>query len=687
MRRAIVWAVIWALAFGLTAWSVECPEGKVPVTFRYIPLPNEEIHSVSLRGTFNDWGEWTMEVQPDGSWAITVCLEPGTYEYKFFINGQWPKDMSTGRGGGPVDFEADGYVDDGFGGKNAVRKVGTFLEGEWKFKMKLIPSQELSYNILTLTYTFSGYELKSITKYDPADPLAATEQAFEFSGLALGMVSLKSGVYFDYEAVAYKHTFVEGKASFMGVTLTAKAEHWADPYLPDDRCPVPVTFRYVPAPGETVTSVNVAGDFDGWNPSDPDTAMTYDPATGEWSVTLYLTPGPIRYKYVINGSWPNDMQTDHPVTGGPLDPDLPTDPGAAYLYYMDDGFGGKNAVRVIRGACRKPTVAVTFRYIPTSDETVTSVNVAGDFDNWNPSDPDTAMTYDPATGEWSVTLYLTSGPHQYKYVINGAWVGNMATDHPVSGGPVDPDAEGYYYGNAVRLVSDPMPSYMRYTLTAEWENFKGTVRFEDCCCGIVFKDLTLTVSDISLCCGIAYDAELYFTKHGFQHLRFTADSLFELCCGIGFGVDVVFGVNYKQITPKFSWDGIDACLHVYGDLQVNGTAVGGLELYGFKLRCDLGDCYWLEILHAFNVTKIEEIFSADIFHDREFEYVKLGTCGPACCGDNWDLTVTVFFGGGSLFDITRIWLDMNIPLAEAIKLVVNFSPTIPEICFGWTWTF
>ena len=297
------------------------------------------------------------------------------------------------------------------------------------------------------------------------------------------------------------------------------------------------------------------------------------------------------------------------------------------------------------------------------------------------------MTYDPVTGEWSVTICLPPGPHQYKYIINGWWPGNMSTDHPVTGGPVDPDAEGYFYGNAVRLVGDPMPSYMRYTLSAKWQNLEGTLRFEDCCCGNMFKDLTLKLNDLSLCCGVTYDAELYFTKHGFRHIKFTMDNLFELCCGIAFGVDVQFGVDYKRVTPRFSWGGISGCVDVYGDLQVGGTTIGGFELYGFKLRCDLAECSWLEVLTAFNVAKIEEIFQADIFKDDEFQYVKLGFCGPSCCGGNWDFTITAFFGGGGLFDITRIWLDMNLPLTDDIKLVVNFSPTLGELYFGWTWTF
>ncbi|MCD5408770.1 pullulanase [Candidatus Bipolaricaulota bacterium] len=103
--------------------ATQCPPFTVPVTFTYLPLPHQQVTSVSLRGSFNNWGEWPMEEQPDGSWTITVCLEPGTHQYKYFINGQWPRDMATDRDGGPLDPQADGYVDDGFGGQNAIRIV------------------------------------------------------------------------------------------------------------------------------------------------------------------------------------------------------------------------------------------------------------------------------------------------------------------------------------------------------------------------------------------------------------------------------------------------------------------------------------------------------------------------------------------------------------------------------------
>ncbi|ADW21717.1 alpha-amylase family glycosyl hydrolase [Thermus scotoductus] len=93
----------------------------VPVTFRYTPPSGLEVRSVSLRGSFNSWGETPMQKE-DGSWAVTVDLDPGEHQYKFFINGQWPRDMCNDPTFGTpmVDPKAAGCVDDGFGGQNAV---------------------------------------------------------------------------------------------------------------------------------------------------------------------------------------------------------------------------------------------------------------------------------------------------------------------------------------------------------------------------------------------------------------------------------------------------------------------------------------------------------------------------------------------------------------------------------------
>lgn len=108
--------VITLLLTALTALAEE-------VTFRFQPPEGVEPASVTLRGSFNDWGETPMERQDDGSWSVTIELEPGAHAYKYFIDGEWPQDLSDWRGLGPLDPDADAYADDGFGGMNAVRVI------------------------------------------------------------------------------------------------------------------------------------------------------------------------------------------------------------------------------------------------------------------------------------------------------------------------------------------------------------------------------------------------------------------------------------------------------------------------------------------------------------------------------------------------------------------------------------
>ena len=59
-------------------------KGEVSVT---APDANE----VFLAGTFNEWSPTShpMRRLPDGIWTTTLDLEPGHYEYKFVIDGQW----------------------------------------------------------------------------------------------------------------------------------------------------------------------------------------------------------------------------------------------------------------------------------------------------------------------------------------------------------------------------------------------------------------------------------------------------------------------------------------------------------------------------------------------------------------------------------------------------------------------
>jgi 1,4-alpha-glucan branching enzyme len=71
--------------------------------------------SVHLAGDFNGWSTTAdpMERQSDGTWTVTKKLPPGSYGYKFVVNGTtWKTDEAN-----PAS------QDDGFGGKNSVVTV------------------------------------------------------------------------------------------------------------------------------------------------------------------------------------------------------------------------------------------------------------------------------------------------------------------------------------------------------------------------------------------------------------------------------------------------------------------------------------------------------------------------------------------------------------------------------------
>ena len=73
-----------------------------------------EAKEVSLVGNFNQWDSQANPMKKDkkGIWKVTLSLEPGRYEYRFFVDGNWENDPSC-----------SGCVANEFGGENCVRIV------------------------------------------------------------------------------------------------------------------------------------------------------------------------------------------------------------------------------------------------------------------------------------------------------------------------------------------------------------------------------------------------------------------------------------------------------------------------------------------------------------------------------------------------------------------------------------
>lgn len=70
--------------------------------------------SVALVGDFTHWQEKPIALKPvgGGQWKASVPLSPGTYHYRFLVDGEWRDDP-----------ECTLRVANPFGTENAVRQV------------------------------------------------------------------------------------------------------------------------------------------------------------------------------------------------------------------------------------------------------------------------------------------------------------------------------------------------------------------------------------------------------------------------------------------------------------------------------------------------------------------------------------------------------------------------------------
>lgn len=73
-----------------------------------------QAESVSIAGDFNDWNPTSHPMKKDkkGVWKASLKLAPGTYQYRFFVDGEWQSDPSC-----------TDCVENPFGTLNCVKKV------------------------------------------------------------------------------------------------------------------------------------------------------------------------------------------------------------------------------------------------------------------------------------------------------------------------------------------------------------------------------------------------------------------------------------------------------------------------------------------------------------------------------------------------------------------------------------
>jgi len=87
-------------------------KGRKKGTVRFAMTPGDGAGEVRLAGDFNHWRPVPMRKRKDGEFVAVVAVAPGTYEYKFLIDGQWT-----------VDRDNHDWASNPFGGVNSVAVV------------------------------------------------------------------------------------------------------------------------------------------------------------------------------------------------------------------------------------------------------------------------------------------------------------------------------------------------------------------------------------------------------------------------------------------------------------------------------------------------------------------------------------------------------------------------------------
>ena len=76
-----------------------------------------EAKRVFIAGSFNQWNLSSHPLKKDkqGVWKISLALDPGQYEYRFYVDGEWKNDP-----------HCSSFVENPFGTSNCLKILNEF---------------------------------------------------------------------------------------------------------------------------------------------------------------------------------------------------------------------------------------------------------------------------------------------------------------------------------------------------------------------------------------------------------------------------------------------------------------------------------------------------------------------------------------------------------------------------------
>ncbi len=254
---------------------------------------------VSIAGTFNNWNKHVnyLKEEKPGVWSIVIPLVPGSYQYKFIVDGNWIPDPAN-----------PNKITDPDGNENSVLKVKgpAGLEGP---------------KITGKGVIFTYYAPKAKEVYIAGDfNNWADNQGGVITNKEHLMEKGKNGVWsktLKIDPGQYKYKFVvdgtwvkdpfgeDARDDYDNSLIKVKpAGIELGPQITKEG----IKFSYYAPNAE---KVYIAGDFNNWADNKNgvvtnDAHLMEKDKNGVWTKTIKLEPGSYLYKFVVDGNWVAD---------------------------------------------------------------------------------------------------------------------------------------------------------------------------------------------------------------------------------------------------------------------------------------------------------------------------------------------------------------------------------------------
>ncbi|HEC62878.1 MAG TPA: hypothetical protein ENI38_00590 [Candidatus Acetothermia bacterium] len=288
------------------------------------------------------------------------------------------------------------------------------------------------------------------------------------------------------------------------------------------------------------------------------------------------------------------------------------------------------------------------------------------------------------------------------FTVYSAYVGPNVPGYFFSGGPsgglvvlAETELDGVSFSSVTGFGARLSPFTITYTGVGTYtktypvDPFPGGLRF-------IYQELSLT--GVPFCCGITFDASLAFSKEeGFESLELSVHDVFPICCGITFDLGIVYTTEGKTIWAAPNWPEVEeACFQLYLDLESRGGENADLFLEairvdGWRIYCEIAECNWVELVSFLSPENAWLYGYSGVFQGEEFEYFKLGLCGPGCCGGEYQAEFAFYFRpSGVLFGLNRFtaWLSIPVMAGFAFEVSLEAGPGVAtSLTAGWTFSF